>query len=120
MPGLLDTLVQRQIQQEQADPGAIQQAMAEFQRRQRMLQLQQQRTPLNAGLNGQQLSTGPVQWDEESLQKAREALPGSQMQGLAPYLIPGGAAAGALGGAVRSRGLLNMLRDPRLEMMFRR
>lgn len=65
------------------------------------------------------LTVGQIQWDEEAMRKAYEQMPSHILMQYAPYMIPG---VGLLGGAgmKAGRGLLNMLRDPRLEMMFAR
>jgi len=65
-----------------------------------------------------QLTTGPIQWDEKALEQARQQQPIAQMRQMAPWLIPGGMGLGALAGGLR--GGINLLRDPRLEMMFMR
>ena len=68
----------------------------------------------------QRLTTGPIQWDEESIKKARENMPSAILMQYAPWLVPGMGLLGA--GAARGlggKGILNLLRDPRLEWMFR-
>ena len=66
----------------------------------------------------QPMTTGPIQWDQRAIEQARQQQPNVQMQQMAPWLIPGGAGLGALAGGLRSG--VNLLRDPRLEMMFMR
>lgn len=60
----------------------------------------------------QQLRTGPVQWDENAIRDAYWNSPQGQMlKYLWPLLVPG---------ALPLRGALPLLRDARLEWMFRR
>jgi hypothetical protein len=65
------------------------------------------------------LRTGEIQWDEEALKKAREQMPSHILMQYAPYMVPGIGLLGG-GGMMAGKGLLNLLRDPRLEMMFAR
>jgi len=68
--------------------------------------------------NNRHLTTGPIKWDEEAIKKAREQMPSHILMQYAPYLLPGMGLLGA--GMVKGgKGLLGLLRDPRLEWMFR-
>ena len=103
--GLLDQLLSQELERQSQTPEAMQMALERARKARMAKQLQQPH-----------LTTGPIQWDQQALQAAREQQPNVQLQGLAPWLIPGMGGLGALG--VR-KGLLNLLRDYRLESMFR-
>jgi len=65
-------------------------------------------------MSGKNLVTGPINWDEQSIKQAYSRLPQRQLLQYMSYAMPFGLL--GLGG----RGLLNIAKDPRLEMMFSR